>query len=157
MRSNDIEALGALYTYLTHADYAYRVQPPLSFSEYREFALQYLERCFREDPRGDWSHTRYAAAWDLASWFGRLWEAREKNKKELAEIKEWLARTYKGVDEVVKRCIVDGTLEHLFEDRKIAKYFSDWQQDPSLAIAYREAMDWSEKGGSSGLLRDKGT
>jgi len=93
----------------------------------------------------------------LASWFGRLWDAREKNKRELAEIKEWLAKTYKAVDEVVKRCIVDGTLEHLFEDRKIARYFSDWQEDPVLAIAYREAMDWSERGGASGSLGDTRT
>lgn len=155
MHSDDIEVLGALYAFLMKADYARRVQPSLSFSDYSVFLRDYFERCFLENPDGDWTHSRYAAAWDLASWFGATWRDPHVDRQELATIKNWLAKIYKGGDDAIKRCVVDGTLEHLFEDRDIVRFFSDWKKDPKLAIAYGEALEWSAKGGRTGLARDE--
>jgi hypothetical protein len=41
LRSDDLEVLGALYTFLMKGEYAHRVQPGLSFDEYRAFIIPY--------------------------------------------------------------------------------------------------------------------
>lgn len=143
--SDDIEVLGALYSYLMNVQYAKRIVPPLVFSDYAKFLTHYYERCFRENPDGDWSHGRYAAAWDLAGWFGTIWKDRKVDRNELVKMKSWLARTYKDADEPTRRCIVTGTLEHLFENREIAKFFDDWKAHPELSTAYAEAAEWLSK------------
>jgi hypothetical protein len=143
MKSNDIEVLGAIYSYITKPQHAARVTPALIQSDYSEFLMRYFERCFYENPDGDWSDSRYAAARGVGSWFRALWKEYEVNKNELVELKNWLARVYKKSDESVRRCIVDGTLEHLFENHEIAIFFNDWMNDFELAIAYKEATQWS--------------
>lgn len=56
-------------------------------------------------------------------------------------------------DPDLRTCLVNATLEHLFEDRDIAKYFKDWKNDPILAQAYADGMLWVEKGGVSPLSK----
>ncbi len=146
METDDVEALGALYAYLMKADYSRRVFPALMLSDYLTFVPRYLERCFHENPDGEWSHGRYAAAWDFASWFGTLWRDRQIDKKELVRLKNWLGGIYKNGNAAVRRCIIDGTLEHLFENREIARFFTDWKDDPLLMDAYAEALQWKEGG-----------
>lgn len=153
MRSNDTEALGALYTFLMKRANADRVEPKLSFAEHKAFVLPYFQRCLLDDPQGEWAHSRYRAAWDLASWFGAIWKDPRVDKAELLSVKRWLADVYINSNEVVRRCIVNGTLEHVFENKQIADYFSDWKTDPILLQAYRAAMNWTEKGGDSGLVK----
>jgi DNA-binding transcriptional MerR regulator len=63
----------------------------------------------------------------------------------LLDLKKWLAKLYTAADEGLRLCIVHATLEHLFERKDIRKYFSDWQQDPVLAPAYKEACLWEGK------------
>jgi hypothetical protein len=46
-------------------------------------------------------------------------------------------------DSEIRTCIVQATLEHLFENREVAEYSSDWKEHPVLSTAYREAMEWS--------------
>jgi len=55
----------------------------------------------------------------------------------------------------VRRCITDAILEHLFERRDITKLFRDWKDHPELGVAYREAREWVEGGGSSPLTKRK--
>src|SRR5207253_9552555 len=50
-----------------------------------------------------------------------------------------LFRSYRSGDSELRACIMTSCLEHLFESRRIAAYFSDWQEDPILAAAYTEA------------------
>lgn len=153
MRSSDIEVLGALYAFLMKPDYAKRIVPALAFSDYAGFLTHYFERCFKENPDGDWSHSRYEAAWDFASWFGTVWKNRQIDRDEVAKLKDWLAKTYKSADEPTRRCLVDGTLEHLFESREIARFFTDWKKDTELSTAYAEAAEWSAKAGRTGLMQ----
>lgn len=150
-KSDDIETLGALYAFLMKSNYAARVQPPLTFRELWSFLARYYERCFREDPNGNWANGRYPAAWDFASWFARQTKTSTVDRTELGRVKDWLGGIYKSADEPLRRCIVDGALEHLFENRDIVKLFSDWKSDPQLAVAYTEAREWADKGGKTDL------
>ncbi len=52
MVSSDIEILGFAHT-LLH-DGRFRIEPPVSLSEYIEFTQRYFERCLRENPDGEW-------------------------------------------------------------------------------------------------------
>ncbi|MBM4257997.1 MAG: hypothetical protein FJ147_19155 [Deltaproteobacteria bacterium] len=143
MKTDDIEALGALYELLTEKRFYTRIQPPLQFDDYHSFILQYYERCLREDPDGKWSNSRYSAGGDLVGWFIGLWRDSSVPRSALLELKEWLAKLYKQGDEKLRVCLITATLEHLFQDRKIAKYFADWRKDTILADAYDEALGYA--------------
>src|SRR6266571_4433588 len=151
MRADDLEALGALYSFVMKGDYADRVQPSLTFNEYWTFVARYFERCLKENPNGEWAHGRYNAGWDLASWFGKLWNDGSVPLDAKTRIKEWLATQYKRDDADVRRCIVDATLEHLFDNHEIARFFDDWKKDPDLLIAFQEAAEWTNKSGRTDL------
>lgn len=150
MQTNDIEVLGVLYAFTSKPEYAKRIQPPLTLPEYRDFLLRYFEYCLRLNPDGEWAHTRYEAGWDLVSWFTKLWQEKEASHETLRKIKTWLASLYKDADADTRRCVVDATLEHLFENREISRFFADWKDDADLAIAYAAATEWnaSNKGHS---------
>ena len=151
MASDDLEALGALYSFLVESRYAARIKPALTFADYWRFISRYFERCLREDPSGEWAHSRYETGWDLASWFAKIWEDSSVSLEEKADIKAWLATQYRSGNSEVRRAIVDATLEHLFENREIERFFEDWK-DGDLSIAYTEAAQWSAKGGQSGIV-----
>jgi hypothetical protein len=147
--SDDIETLGALCHLLDKAAFRERIEPPLSFDEHQALFLRFYERCLLEDPKGEWSGSRYEAGWSLAGWFRTLWNDAAVPRAKLFEIKRLLGRLYKEGDRDVRTCIVNATLEHLFEERRIASYFKDWTKDPLLAQAYSDASLWSRKGGAS--------
>lgn len=150
MKSSDMEVLGALYAFLMDPKCSIRVVPALTLHDYVDFVTNYFGRCFREDPDGDWSHGRYAAAWDFASWFGALWKDPKTDKEELRSLKNWLGSVYREADDTVRHCIVTGALEHLLENREIARFFSDWKKNIYLADAYIEAAEWSGKSNAKG-------
>jgi hypothetical protein len=142
MGSEDLEALGALMVILTKKKHYLRITPPLGLDDYFPFLLHYFERCLRENVDGEWMDSSYTAAWSLVNWFRGFWDDPEVPRKRLREMKDWLARLYREGDERLRNCLVTGTLEHLFEDKAIARFFDDWRKDPVLTVAYREAMEW---------------
>jgi hypothetical protein len=152
MGSDDPEVLGIVYSFI-NSERAKMVGPPLIFGDYHLFTLRYYERCLREDPDGDWSDSRYSAGWDLVNWFAILWRDNDIPKRSLNEIKDMLARLYTEGDDELRTCIVTATLEHLFEQEPIRKFFDDWKSDPVLALAYSEAIQWREGGGKSPLCK----
>ena len=144
MANSDMEVLGALYTFLLDEKYSTRIQPPLPFEDCHAFVMNYYERCLKEDSDGEWADSRYGAGADLVNWFIKLWNDATIHRKVLADIKEWLARNYKEGNVEIRTCIINATLEHLFEKKQVAKYFSDWKKDPILEEAYEAALDWSK-------------
>lgn len=144
MTSADIQTLGAVYYLIFDSRYYPKIEPPLTIGDYTAFVLPYYERCFREDPQVDWASPRYTAGWDLVGWFMGMWRDATVPRATLKEIKAWLAGLYRTSDEELRTCLVTATLEHLFEDRKVAKFFADWRNDPLLRNAYAEAIAWSE-------------
>ncbi len=144
MSAEDIEVRGAIYAFVMDPKYTARINPPLDLDDYLKFVPHYFSRCFKENPSGEWSHTRYAAARDFVGWFQSLWNDKKVDRSALAQLKAWLAREYAGGDEAIKRCIVNGALEHLFETHAIAKYFDDWATEPSLQSAHHDATIWAQ-------------
>lgn len=145
MKSNDLEVLGALYAYLMDSKYSTRIRPGITLHEYVLFITKYFRRCFFEDSDGEWAHGRYAAAWDFSSWFRSLWSDKNTEKAELVTLKNWLGDIYISGDDKVKECLVNGVLEHILENKKIADFFSDWKNDDRLSQAYSLAIHWSKE------------
>jgi hypothetical protein len=145
MSSEDIEVLGFVYSNL--GDRRFRIEPQLSLDEYLGFVRHYYERCFVENPDGEWSDSRYSAGWDLVNVLAFQWENSDLPESTMAEWKSWLAEIYKRGSEEVRTCIVNATLEHLLEKGAFRKFFADWVQDPVLRKPYEEALLWYEGGG----------
>src|SRR5260221_4542512 len=95
MKSDDIKALGAVYHLLFDKRYYPRIVPPLTVCDYKDFLLPYYERCFHEDPQGDWVSTRYTAGWDFVGWFMALWRDKSVPRALIKEVKRWLERLYR--------------------------------------------------------------
>jgi len=149
MVSGDIEILG--FTHHLISDHRFRIEPPISLPEYVEFTKRYCERCLRENPDGKWSDSRYSAGGDLGNIFTSLWRDSSMPRPVLEDLKVWLGHLYKEANPEIRTCIVHATLEHLFEEKQIRKFFSDWQKDDGLAMAYEEASEWYKGGGKSPL------
>jgi hypothetical protein len=147
MRAEDIESMGALYSLIT--DHFSRIQPLLGFDDYHPFALKYFQRCLLENPQGEWTHSRYGAGHNIVGWFVWCWRDPTQRSATVGALKEWLARLYIDGDSEVRQCLVQATLEHLFENPEVAEYFSDWKEYPVLSAAYAEAMEWVAAGGRS--------
>jgi hypothetical protein len=142
MKSGDLEAMGAVYAFIMKETYASRIIPPLSFEDYRQFLLDYYDRCLKADPKGTWATSRYGAGWDLTNWFRHLWNERKARRDAVKGLKDWLAGLYRAGDSELRRCIETATLEHLFEDREVVAFFSDWKEDDVLGKAYARALEW---------------
>lgn len=149
MQSEDAEALGAVRYLISDPRHYPRIQPPLEFEDGFSFYIKYYELCFREDPHGEWSDSRYITGSEVVSWFISLWREPSVPLSALDEIKDWLGKLYRSGDHELRTCIVDATLEHLFEQNQIREYFADWQNDPILKTAYTEGLRWVEGGGKT--------
>ena len=80
------------------------------------------------------------------AWFGGLWDDPSIAKSALSEIKDQLRKLYLEGDSDVRLALIQGTLEHLFENASVCEFFADWLSDPELQKAYEEAAEWSKSG-----------
>lgn len=151
MRSENIDVLGALYAFIGNPDNFNRITPGLSLPDHFEFVLSYFKRCLLENPGGEWAHSRYEAAWEFASWFCGMWKDNSVERERFEVLRKFLAEIYANGDDTVRDCIVNGALEHMFENRDVARYFECWRTDSDLAVAYKDALLWRKKGGASEL------
>lgn len=145
MKCRNVEALGVLYYFLTEKRYYMKIDPPLNFQDYFYFIKDYFSLCFKEDPDDIWADSKYGAGWDLVGWFKHFWEDKNIPRKYLKDIKTWIGELYKGGNKELKECIGNATLDHLFENKEIRRFFSDWEKDPDLVEAYKRALEWSDK------------
>jgi len=149
MSIEDIEVLGFVYS--TLGNHRFQLDPGLSLDEYLRFVRHYYERCFIENPDGEWLDSRYSAGWDLVNVLASHWENPDVPRSVMEDWKRWLGEIYKRSSEEVRICIINATLEHLLEKGVFRKFFSDWIQDPVLRKAYEEALLWYEGGGRTEL------
>ena len=68
----------------------------------------------------------------------------------LLNLKTWLGHPYRSENQEIRTCIVQATLEHLFEQEQIREFFPDWQKGV-LSEAYSKAAEWYEGGGCTPL------
>jgi hypothetical protein len=142
MGSDDPEMLGAVNALLMEEECFPRVQPPPEVSEYARFFTAYTERCLLEDAEGEWTDSRFAAGLNWVRFFVSLFEDPEVPRGEVHALKTWLERLYRESDAVMRLGLVTAIVEHLFEVRAVAEYFSDWKDDPVLADAHDMAMEY---------------
>lgn len=145
MKNDNIEVKGAVYSFCTNSDYYVNVEPNLTAEDYYQFIKDYLKRCLIENPSGEWSETRYEAGWGLVNWFKSYWQDKSLPRDYVSELKEWLAEIYMSGDDDIRMCISTAVLEHLFDNKGISNFFSDWQNDPVLKQAFEEAMGCAGK------------
>lgn len=150
-KSDDIEVLG--FTWALINDARFRIEPPLAPEEYKRCVEHYFGRCLKEDPKGKWADSRHSAGGTLVNVFASLWRDSRVPREVVKELRDWLGRLYAESDESIRTCIVTATLEHLFEQKDIREFFSDWKKDPVLAIAHKEACAWYLGGGKTPLGR----
>jgi hypothetical protein len=148
-KSGDMEILG--FTSALIHDARFRIEPSLMPDEYKPFVTHYYERCLKEDPKGEWADSRYSAGATLVNIFASLWRDSAVPRDMVRELKDWLGRLYAEGDQSLRTCIVTATLEHLFEQKDIREFFSDWKKDPVLAAAHKEASEWYLGGGNTPL------
>ena len=151
MESSDIEILGFIHAMLH--DGRFRTEPPLQQTDYVKFIQHYFERCLRENPDGEWADSRYSAGGDLVNIFASLWRDPSVPRPILTDLKTWLGKLYKEGSQEIRTCIVQATLEHLFEQEDIHKFFSDWQKDGVLKVAHDAASEWYKGRGMTPLGR----
>lgn len=148
MKSDDLKILGAVFE-LTIGTGWERIEPKLNNDIHCEFMLRYLIRCIVENTNfsagdRDFLFSSYEAAQDMVGWINYLWPMKPTTNKILANIEQALRKTYIEGNTDVRNCIVNGTLEHVFEEKKFRSLFKNWEKDPQLSQAYSDAMGWAE-------------
>jgi len=149
MTSSDIEVLG--FTYHLLGDRRFSIDPRLSLDEYLKFIRHYYQRCFVENPDGEWSDSRWSAGTDLVNILASQWTNSAVPKSAMEDWKHWLADIYKQGSDEIRECLVHATLEHLLERGIFRQFLADWAKDPVLRTAYTEALEWYAGGGRTGL------
>src|SRR5580658_1187208 len=72
------------------------------------------------------------------------WESEGGSSESFVRWKKWMEKLYRAGDEKIKRAIVEGILEHLFEKKGLRQSFADWKADSELKTAYDEAQLWAD-------------
>jgi hypothetical protein len=140
MQEKDLELRGAVYELTSKA--WNRIQPEPTMEEQCNFMLQYLLDCIRENNHEtEWSHTGFEAAWELASWFKHLNKLPEAEGV-IINAAQKLTAMYRAGDDDLKNRIATGALEHIFEVKKLRKYFDEWRSDPELKEEYETCAGW---------------
>ena len=143
MRSEDLRVLGALYV-LTDKAWD-RIQPPLDKDATCAFILRYYMRCIQEGPSSEeFVLSRYEAAHAMARWIKHLWGKRPETDTDLQQVTTTLKQAYLQGNDAVKGGLVNGVLEHVFEERDLVELFQDWKQDGRLRCAYDAALEWGK-------------
>jgi hypothetical protein len=143
----EIEVQAAVFDLVMSAERVKKVIPYLTFEDYRAFIPKFLGRCIVENPNTELTLSRWEAAYEFLAWFGRLWDDPSVEKSVFAEAKSLLRKLYLEGDSEVRLALIQGTLEHLFENASVREFFADWLKDPTLQKAYDEAAEWSKSGG----------
>jgi len=84
----------------------------------------------------------YIAAHEIARVYKHWHEHASPPDDNLKYIRNELSRLYASGDEKQRRRVVDGALEHIFEEASCRPDFEDWKDSPLLAGAIDEAMEW---------------
>jgi hypothetical protein len=146
MKSDDLEVQGAVFVLLRDSGATHPPQPAISETTIVSFFMDYLGRVLEE---GSESLTRHGAGYEVVRWL--LSSLGEKDFERTRSIVTWLGELYKASSSSTRNVIVNGALEHLFEDRRVRRLFQHWRSDPVLTVAYEEADGWRKGGGSSPL------
>lgn len=144
-QSADREVLGALVELLMDKKYYTRIIPKLVFEDYYPFLFDYYIKCMQNDFDGEWTHSSYIAAYELRGFIEGIWNDKqlsEQEKKYLRkEIKNRLGKLCLISERPFKDVLINGLLEHLFENNTIRAYFKAWEKKDILDDFFECAVD----------------
>ena len=144
MRTDDLEASGALMSLFTDSRHDSRIDPPLEAEEYYPFVRDYYMRAMLENQEGEWADPTTIAGHDFARWFQKLWDDIDIPRETLGDLKDALKRTYIAAEPAVRLNIVLSALEDLFKNADILDYFADWKNEQLLSDAYKDAKQLAD-------------
>jgi hypothetical protein len=141
--AHDIETLALLYRL---ADEAYeRIEPELGGALACRAINAYLLACIELGSPDSGPHlSRYEAANQLASWYFHMLEMPGDNVAILDESAAAVTAAYVAGSQEVRTAIETGLLEHVFEVGQLRRYYAHWANDPRLAEAYANAIEWGD-------------
>lgn len=142
MGASDLETQGAVVALLDQ--HQHLLTEPPTLDETVELYLGYFRRCIEENPTGDYAASRYMAAHSFVGWYRALRNDPKVPRAVLARARQMLQEVYERGGPEVRECVVNGALEHLFEDVAVREEFADWKQHPHLREPYERALEWSE-------------
>lgn len=143
MCSNDVETLGAAYRIFDQFQNLISSMPEMGIVI--RFHIGFFRKCILENPNGEYAENRYCAMYTLTDFYKKLRLDKSVPISFLKETRDMLSYIYINGDDETKKAIVDGALEHLFEDSEIIKEFDSWRNDKELRIAYQNALEWPKK------------
>lgn len=148
----EIDIQSELFSFVMSPENVVRIHPKLTFEDYQLTALTYLKRCIIDDPPESIAHSRVTACYEFVGYFKWIWQDPFMREAGAQVAKEWVRELYIQGDSDRRLAIIQGALEHLFENHAIREFFSDWKADkPEIREAYEQASEWSEGGGHSPL------
>ena len=143
MRSGDLETRAVLYV-LTDKAY-WRIKPELGMNDTCRFIKHYLMRCLAQDPpAGDYVHSGYEAAWELAGWLKHLESLGTPAEQIIREVASGVEDLFCESAPDCRDRIINGFLEHVFERPSLRRHFDGWRRYPELSAAYALATEWGD-------------
>lgn len=128
----------ALATLLEFAERAHR---PFSPEELPAFVLNEFARQLSEhDDLGRLQTVAQKLVWA----FWALADLEPAPTETLIGLKQVLGAALRSVDENARDILVTHCLEPLFESRRMAAMFADWEDDTQLHEVYQRALAWGE-------------
>src|SRR5215831_10451737 len=128
MSNENPEVRHAVYGLLR--GHSVHVSPALDRDECFRFFQDHLSRALKAAGGSNSALTRHGAAWEIAGWMAGLFRQQSGDKEVLVRLRDWIESMYLNGSADDRETLVNGALEHLFEDSKIRKFFSGWKKDP---------------------------
>jgi hypothetical protein len=113
-------------------------------AEMRQFVTKYFSECLRASRSPSHRSRLQGTACLLAETIFALFDAEPVPMQTFGDLKALLGETIRQADPFVTEILVSHCLEKLFESRRIASLFSDWQEQPVLGSVYERALAWGE-------------
>jgi hypothetical protein len=142
-RSGNVELMGAAFQALTSI--ADNIDGDIDGVEAERFIVTYLILVIegRGGTADVFQMQPYLAAHEIARLY-KNWRGQALPPEDtLKYVRNELFRLYVSGDEKQRRRIVDGAIEHIFEETSCRTDFGDWKDSPIAAKAIEEAMEWA--------------
>ena len=141
--SKDLEIWAVLYV-LTDEAY-WRIKPELGMVATCNLIEDYLLKCLAKNPdAGDYIHSGYEAAWELAGWLKHLENLGSETEEVIRKVASDVEDLFRHSDRDGQERIINGFLEHVFVRPSLRRFFHSWRGDPELGDAYALASEWGD-------------
>lgn len=121
------------------------IHPEPDMDDTCTFMRQHLLRCIHADVQDDdlilsghEAGTVLAAC--LKHWAAKL----PATEGVMIDSVNELAAAFRSADEIERRRLINGCIEHAFESRTVRAFFDHWKDDPELGEAHHWASAWAD-------------